>query len=578
MKVQEIALSSIKPARFLLRADIKDQEFEKLKESIATHGIMQPILLRPVRKSYQIVAGTRRFEACKELGLKTIPAIVRELDDKTAFELALTENVQRKQLTPFEEARAFQDYLVKYKWGDMTELAKRINRYPSYIVDRLALLELPKKVQDEIFGGRTFSPSHARELWRLEKPEQMEKVAQQIKEEKLTREQTREVVELIKERKLPVDRAVKTVKMVERTRERAEEMVQQVKGVLVETDSKNLDNVSEIISEEFGGLSKRLEEHGISTALRQAEKREALSRARVEMSLQSPDPITPVQNASELLARRKITDEKRLNLFEAKEWMLFTKSWFVQNPPPRDEREELHPAKFPEPMIKDFIEFFTQPTAIVLDPFLGTGSTLVACETCNRQGIGVEIEEKYAKIAQRRTKQPVLIGDAMKLDGLPILKDLEGEIDFVITSPPYWNMLSKSRGHFKSASQIRADVGADTSYGENPYNLGNVASYEEYLDALYEVFGKVYKLLKNRRYLVVIVQNILTEDGDMKPVAWDLASKLSNLFLLKQEKIWCQDNKSLGFWGYPSRYVSSVHHHYCLVFEKVEKNESRQVS
>lgn len=574
MKVQEIALSSIKPARFLLRADIKDQEFEKLKESIATHGIMQPILLRPVRKSYQIVAGTRRFEACKELGLKTIPAIVRELEDKTAFELALTENVQRKQLTAFEEARAFQDYLVKYKWGDMTELAKRINRHLSYIVDRLKLLELPEKVQDEMFSGRTFSPSHAEELLRLEKPEQMEKVAQQIKEEKLTRAETAEVVDLIKQQKLPVDRAVKTVKMVERTRERAEEMVQQVKGALVEADSEKLESVSRVVSEELSGMTRRLEEHGISTALRQAEKKEALNRARVEMSRQSSDPITAVQNASEMLARRKITDEKRLNLFEAKEWMLFTKSWFVQNPPPRDEKEELHPAKFPEPMIKDFIEFFTQPTAIVLDPFVGTGSTLVACEMCNRQGIGVEIEEKYAKIAQGRTKQPVLIGDAMKLDDLPILKDLE-KIDFAITSPPYWNMLSKSRGHFKSASQIRADVGADTSYGENPQNLGNVASYEDYLDALYEVFAKVYKLLRNHRYLVVIAQNILTEDGDMKPVAWDLASKLSTLFLLKQERIWCQDNKSLGFWGYPARYVSSVHHHYCLVFEKVEKDESR---
>jgi DNA modification methylase len=258
--------------------------------------------------------------------------------------------------------------------------------------------------------------------------------------------------------------------------------------------------------------------------------------------------------------------------------MLFSKSWFIHNPPPRDEKEELHPAKFPESMIKDFIEFFTQPTAIVLDPLLGTGSTLVACEMCNRQGIGVEIEEKYAKIAQSRTRQPVLIGDAMKLDDLPILKDLKGQVDFAITSPPYWNMLNKSRGHFRSTSQIRADIGADTSYGENPRNLGNIASYEEYLDALYEVFSKVYKLLKNRKYLVVIIQNILTEDGEMKPVAWDLAKSLSSLFVLKQERIWCQDNKSLGFWGYPYRYVSSVHHHYCLVFEKMEKNESKQVS
>lgn len=280
-------------------------------------------------------------------------------------------------------------------------------------------------------------------------------------------------------------------------------------------------------------------------------------------------PPAPVVDASTMLSRRKVMEEKRLNLFEAKEWMIFTKSWFIHNPPPREKKEELHPAKFPESMIKDFIEFFTQPTEIVLDPFLGTGSTLVACDMCKRQGIGVEIEEKYAKVAMTRTKQPVIPGDARRLDELDILKDLKGNVDFAITSPPYWNMLKKSRGHVRSVAKIREELGVDVSYGGKPENLENIEDYDEYLDALCLIFSKVHKLLRPNRYLVVIIQNILTPEGEMEPVAWDLAKKLSGLFLLKQERIWCQDNKPLGCWGYPSRYVSNVHHHYCLVFERV---------
>ncbi|MBA7635915.1 hypothetical protein ES703_43525 [subsurface metagenome] len=254
----------------------------------------------------------------------------------------------------------------------------------------------------------------------------------------------------------------------------------------------------------------------------------------------------------------------------AKEWMLFTKSWTVHKPPPR-RKEILHPAKFPETLIKEFIEFFTQPSEIVLDPFLGTGSTLVACEDCKRQGIGVEIEEKYVKIAQTRTTYPIILGDAMEVNLLPMLKELKGEIDFVITSPPYWNMLKHSRGGVESVAKKRKKAGMDVAYEGSPDNLEQIDNYEEYLEALYNVFLRTHSLLKNEGYLVIIVQNVLTPDGVMKPIAWDLARKLNILYTLKQEKIWCQDNKSLGCWGYPVQYVSNVHHHYCLIFKKVKQ-------
>src|SRR3989338_2150640 len=96
--------------------------------------------------------------------------------------------------------------------------------------------------------------------------------------------------------------------------------------------------------------------------------------------------------------------KNKLNDLSAQEWLRFTKTWFVHNPPPRKKNEALHPAKYPEGLIEEFVRFFTKPGAIVLDPFLGTGSTLVACHRQQRHGIGVELQKKYADIARERLK------------------------------------------------------------------------------------------------------------------------------------------------------------------------------
>jgi DNA modification methylase len=266
------------------------------------------------------------------------------------------------------------------------------------------------------------------------------------------------------------------------------------------------------------------------------------------------------------LGERGIYDERnRLNDLTGKEWAQLTRSWFIHNPEPRKGDEILHPAKFPESLIEEFLLFFTKENDLVLDPMAGTGSTLVACDSTNRKGIGIELTEKWAHIARKRTKQEVIEANALELDRLDL-----PQVDFCITSPPYWNMLRKSRGHIKSTAHKRKESGLDVYYSEDKNDIGNLVEYSDYLDALFRIFEQVYSLLRNQKYLVVIVQNIRTEEGEMIPVAWDLAKKLSNLYVLKQEKIWCQNNKMLGIWGYPFTYVSNVHHHYCLIFEKDE--------
>src|SRR3989338_7078150 len=105
-----------------------------------------------------------------------------------------------------------------------------------------------------------------------------------------------------------------------------------------------------------------------------------------------------------------------LNELDPKAWLKFTKSWFLHNPPPRSTQEQLHPAKYPESMIREFIEFFTRRGETVFDPFLGTGSTLVAAQEAGRNGIGIELQEKYTQIARERIGR---LGQQQTLGGRP---------------------------------------------------------------------------------------------------------------------------------------------------------------
>ena len=266
--------------------------------------------------------------------------------------------------------------------------------------------------------------------------------------------------------------------------------------------------------------------------------------------------------------RGKYDVRNTLNDLTGKEWLLFTKSWFTHNPTQRSKTESLHPAKYPESMIIEFLKFFTKKDDLVLDPMVGTGSTLVACDQTHRRGIGIELTEKWATIAKNRTAQQVIMDDARNLKKILQKNDIEN-IDYCITSPPYWNMLRNSRGGVESAAKIRKKNGLVEHYSESANDLGNIKSYEEYLQVLVDIYKQVYDVMNNNKYFTVVCQNVLTPGGTMMPLAWDIARRLSGTFRLKQEKIWLQENKMLGTWGYPFRYVSNVHHHYCLIFEKV---------
>jgi DNA modification methylase len=255
---------------------------------------------------------------------------------------------------------------------------------------------------------------------------------------------------------------------------------------------------------------------------------------------------------------------------DGKEWTKFTCSWFIFNALKSDLKEEReflaetedHPATYSPTMIESFINFFTKEGMTVLDPFTGIGSSLVAAKRTNRIGYGIELNKKYFDIAVART--PEFKEKMFNTSCENILSLNLPEIDFCISSPPYWDVLNRSTKDFKA---IRSRKGLDSNYSDTEEDLGNIQDYDEFVARLCVVYQDIYKVLKNDGYVVIILKNV-KKDGVLYPLAWDVAKKLSELYILKDEKVWIQDKIGLAPYGYPYSWVSNILHHYCIILQK----------
>ena len=262
----------------------------------------------------------------------------------------------------------------------------------------------------------------------------------------------------------------------------------------------------------------------------------------------------------------------RLNDLNPKQWIKFQKSWFIHNPPPRKKDVIRHPAKFPETLAQEFIEFFTKDGALVLDPMAGTGSTLIASLRSGRNSIGIELNPTYAGIARElidderhalgdsgsQLRAEVITIDATKVAQLDL-----PPIDYVLTSPPYWNMLHARGAETQKKRREQSDL--DVVYSDDPADLGNIDDYEEFLNRLTHIYQSLTIILKPRAYITIIVKN-LKKGGRIYPLAWDIARNLSTFLTLKDERVWMQDNVPLAPYGMGNAWVSNIHHHYCLQF------------
>lgn len=191
-KVVELPLDDVLPNRFQPRIKFNEESINELAESIKEHGVIQPIVVRPVGDRYEIIAGERRYKATTLAGLPTIPAIITDLNDKDSAEVALIENVQRQDLTPIEEAISYKKIL---DMGYLTQenLAEKLGKNQSTVANKLRLLNLDEEVQEALLNEK-ISERHARSLLKLSNYEDQVKLLNRIINERLTVRKTDEEI------------------------------------------------------------------------------------------------------------------------------------------------------------------------------------------------------------------------------------------------------------------------------------------------------------------------------------------------------------------------------------------------
>lgn len=193
--IEEIDLDKIRPNKDQPRKNFSQEGLESLSQSIEEHGIVQPIIVRKIGTEYEIIAGERRYRASKLAGRKTIPSLVKDMDDLEVRKIALIENIQREDLSLVEEALAYRDLLEEYELTQ-EELSREVGKSRSYIANTLRLLKLDRKSLSLIEEGK-ITRGHGRALLSIEE-EAREKIINEILEENINVRQVEERVKTIK--------------------------------------------------------------------------------------------------------------------------------------------------------------------------------------------------------------------------------------------------------------------------------------------------------------------------------------------------------------------------------------------
>jgi len=194
-KVNNIKLSLIKPNKLQPRKAFDEDKLRELKDSIKEKGIIQPIIVRTMEEGYELIAGERRFRAAKELGHEEIPVIIKEVNDADSLELALIENIQREELNPVEEAKAYMHLMERFKFSQ-DEISKAVGKDKSTVSNTMRLLSLPELIQDYVEKG-LMTMGHAKAVLSLPTERGRIRFSKRIMRKSLS---VRQAEELIKQR------------------------------------------------------------------------------------------------------------------------------------------------------------------------------------------------------------------------------------------------------------------------------------------------------------------------------------------------------------------------------------------
>lgn len=196
--LQDLPLDAIQPGRYQPRSAMDPDRLEELAESIRAQGLVQPVVVRPLARpgSYELVAGERRWRACRMAGKERIPAIIREVPDEAALALALIENIQREDLNPLEEATALKRLIDEFELTH-AQAAENVGRSRAAVTNLLRLLELAPEVR-QMVDQRRLDMGHARALLTLDRPDQI-RAARQVVNLELSVRQTEALVRRMRE-------------------------------------------------------------------------------------------------------------------------------------------------------------------------------------------------------------------------------------------------------------------------------------------------------------------------------------------------------------------------------------------
>lgn len=257
----------------------------------------------------------------------------------------------------------------------------------------------------------------------------------------------------------------------------------------------------------------------------------------------------------------------RYNDLTGKEWLQHSFSIWRDIRKTDDERSFKHPAMFPSALAEKIIKTYTCKNDIVLDPFMGIGSTIIAAYNQDRRAIGIDLSKEFVKLANLRLKGlngalsdkeiEIINADARFLK--EYVKDQT--IDLCLTSPPYWDILNMRR---------TADGKRIKNYGKDKTNLGNIDNYEQFLSELIQVFSAVYDVLKIGGHCVVVVMDIRKKDR-FYPLHSDLAEKMKGVgFIFEDIIIWDRQHEynNMKPLGWPSVFRVNKVHEYVLIFRK----------
>lgn len=288
----------------------------------------------------------------------------------------------------------------------------------------------------------------------------------------------------------------------------------------------------------------------------------------MQSTLEKKNPRKPI---SEQNKPGKYDTRNRLNDLTGKEWLLSTASFWKTESTPDDKDAFAHPAPFLVKDIERLIGMFTKKGMTVLDPFVGSGTTLLAANNLERKAIGIDINARFKIMAEKRLRKKghkvyrYLVGDSAK-----IMDDIQ-KVDYVVTSPPYHNILKNVGGGIRKYNGKLFRMGAREGikfYSNKKNDLGNFETYDDFFSAFSNIMAKVFTTLKQSKYCTIIMSDFTVNKRE-KCVQADVVPMMERLgFEFCGTTVLLQPVKPLFPFGYPYAYKINHQHHNIMNFRK----------